>query len=225
MFDISFTELLVIGAVALVVIGPERLPKVARTIGHLLGRAQRYVSDVKSDIRREMELDELKKFKEQMDDAASSFKSSMRDAENQFRQPLDQFHDEVSKLAADATAMPGTTPAGSTAPDATEHGTVPLAIAETPNHAVQAPATAAHAAPPAVAPAPTVAPAVATTTAAPAATTPAPALDAAPASSTPAAANATVTVPSAPAKPVANATATAPAPANSPSAPPPGSVP
>ena len=63
MFDVSFSELIVIGIVALVVIGPERLPKVARTAGHLMGRLQRYVNDVKSDISREMQLDELKKLK------------------------------------------------------------------------------------------------------------------------------------------------------------------
>ena len=61
MFDIGFSELAAIGVVALIVIGPERLPKVARTAGHLLGRLQRYVSTVKADISREMELDELKK--------------------------------------------------------------------------------------------------------------------------------------------------------------------
>lgn len=61
MFDMGFSELLVIGVVALIVIGPERLPKVARTAGHLLGRLQRYVGTVKSEISREMELDELKK--------------------------------------------------------------------------------------------------------------------------------------------------------------------
>ena len=58
MFDIGFSELLVIAVVALIVIGPERLPKVARTVGHLIGRMQRYVNDVKADISREMELDE-----------------------------------------------------------------------------------------------------------------------------------------------------------------------
>ena len=68
MFDVSLTELMVIGVVALIVIGPERLPKVARTVGHLLGRAQRYVNDVKSDIQREIELDELRKFKSEMED-------------------------------------------------------------------------------------------------------------------------------------------------------------
>ena len=61
MFDIGFTELIVIGVVALIVIGPERLPKVARTAGHLYGRMQRYVSSVKSDISREMQTDELRK--------------------------------------------------------------------------------------------------------------------------------------------------------------------
>ena len=59
MLDIGWSELLLIGVVALIVIGPERLPKVARTIGHLVGRAQRYVSDVKTDIQREMDLGDL----------------------------------------------------------------------------------------------------------------------------------------------------------------------
>ncbi len=66
MFDVGFSELIVIGLVALVVIGPQRLPAVARTVGHLLGRLQRYVGDVKSDISREMQLDELKKLLEQV---------------------------------------------------------------------------------------------------------------------------------------------------------------
>jgi len=63
MFDIAFSELLVIGVVALVVIGPERLPRVARTLGHLFGRLQRYVTQVKSDINREMDLAEFKRMK------------------------------------------------------------------------------------------------------------------------------------------------------------------
>ena len=72
MFDIGFSELLVIGVVALVVIGPERLPRVARTAGHLLGRLQRYVAGVKADIAREMELEELRKFKSDVEDTARS---------------------------------------------------------------------------------------------------------------------------------------------------------
>jgi sec-independent protein translocase protein TatB len=77
MFDIGFTELLVIGLVALVVIGPEKLPRVARTLGHLAGRLQRYVSDVKADINREIELDELKKMRDSMQQAATSFETSV----------------------------------------------------------------------------------------------------------------------------------------------------
>src|SRR3979411_383182 len=79
MFDIGFSELLVIGVVALIVIGPERLPRVARTLGHLYGRMQRYVSDVKADINREMELDELRKFKDQFQEAAQSVEHSIKD--------------------------------------------------------------------------------------------------------------------------------------------------
>ena len=78
MFDIGFSELLVIGVVALVVIGPERLPKVARTLGHLLGRAQRYVNDVKSDINREMQLDELKKLQSEVTASARALEDSVR---------------------------------------------------------------------------------------------------------------------------------------------------
>lgn len=77
MFDVSLTELMVIGVVALIVIGPERLPRVARTAGILLGRLQRYVSDVKTDIRREMQLDELKKMQQQMTEQVRNIESSV----------------------------------------------------------------------------------------------------------------------------------------------------
>src|SRR5574342_814292 len=78
MFDIGFSELLVIGVVALIVIGPEKLPRVARTLGHLAGRLQRYVADVKADISREVEMDELKKMRESVEQAATSFESSVQ---------------------------------------------------------------------------------------------------------------------------------------------------
>jgi len=77
MFDIGFSELLVIGVVALIVIGPEKLPRLARTLGHLAGKLQRYVSDVKADINREVELDELKKMRDSMQQAASDFQGSV----------------------------------------------------------------------------------------------------------------------------------------------------
>ena len=78
MFDIGFSELLVIGVVALIVIGPEKLPRMARTVGHLAGRLQRYVSDVKADINREIELEELRKMRDSMQQAASNFESSVQ---------------------------------------------------------------------------------------------------------------------------------------------------
>lgn len=78
MFDLGFSELILIAVVTLVVVGPERLPKVARTAGHLLGRLQRYVSDVKSDIQREMQLEELKKLQQQVEQQARELETSMR---------------------------------------------------------------------------------------------------------------------------------------------------
>lgn len=91
MFDIAFSELLIIAVVALIVVGPERLPRVARTLGHLLGRLQRYVGQVKTDISREMELDELRKLKGSMEDAA-------RGLEQSFQQEARQAESEVRKM-------------------------------------------------------------------------------------------------------------------------------
>jgi sec-independent protein translocase protein TatB len=95
MFDISFFELVVIAVVALIVIGPERLPTVARTLGHLFGRMQRYVNDVKADISREMELDELKKLQSSMEDAARS----MRDSVESVHREVVETESELNKLA------------------------------------------------------------------------------------------------------------------------------
>ncbi|MGH8849798.1 MAG: Sec-independent protein translocase protein TatB [Casimicrobiaceae bacterium] len=80
MFDIAFSEIVVIAVVALIVIGPERLPKVARTLGHMFGRLQRYVNEVKADISREMELDELRKLRTEVQSAAQAFESSINKA-------------------------------------------------------------------------------------------------------------------------------------------------
>jgi len=77
MFDIGFSELLVIGVVALIVIGPEKLPRMARTIGHLAGRLQRYVADVKADINREIEIEELRKMRDSMQKSATEMESSV----------------------------------------------------------------------------------------------------------------------------------------------------
>jgi sec-independent protein translocase protein TatB len=101
MFDVSFSELLLIGVIALVVIGPERLPKVARTIGHLVGRAQRYVNEVKTDIQREIAVDEFSSLKGQMEDAANTVKASINDATNSLRKPVEEAQ-EALKDAADS---------------------------------------------------------------------------------------------------------------------------
>jgi len=105
MFDIGFSELMVIAVVALIVIGPERLPKVARTLGHLFGRMQRYVNDVKADISREMELDELKKLQSTMQDAARSFEQSVTSGVNSAEA-------EIQKIAQEAnpTSLPPPAP-------------------------------------------------------------------------------------------------------------------
>ena len=78
MIDFGFDKIALIGAVALIVIGPEKLPRVARTVGHLLGKAQRYVADVKAEVNRSIELDELKKMKTEFEDAARNVESSVR---------------------------------------------------------------------------------------------------------------------------------------------------
>ncbi len=105
MFDIAFSELVIIALVALIVVGPERLPKVARTLGHLFGRLQRYVSQVKTDISREMELDELRKLKGSMEDAA-------RGLERGFQQEVRSAEGEVRKLEQDLSAGAEPTPVG-----------------------------------------------------------------------------------------------------------------
>ena len=108
MFDIGFSELIVIGIVALLVIGPERLPKVARTVGLLLGRAQRYVSDVKSDINREMQLDELKKLQSQVVESAREMESSVRQefdaARSTLESPVQAAVAELEATAQSASA-------------------------------------------------------------------------------------------------------------------------
>ena len=106
MFDVGFSELMVIAVVALIVIGPERLPRVARTLGHLFGRLQRYVNDVKADINREIELEELRKFKTTFEDAARGFEGSVNTT-------VSSVQSEVAKTEGELNAM---TQAGESAP-------------------------------------------------------------------------------------------------------------
>ena len=120
MFDVGFSEMLVIGIVALLVIGPEKLPSVARTVGALLGRMQRYVNDVKADINREIELDEFKKLQTTVQDAARSIETSVSDTMSTFQTQAD----ELNKIAAgDIAGLTETKPADTQSADAAPSGT------------------------------------------------------------------------------------------------------
>jgi sec-independent protein translocase protein TatB len=79
MLDLGLTKMALIGVVALVVLGPERLPRVARTAGALFGRAQRYINDVKAEVTREIELDELRRMKTEFESAAQNVETSIHD--------------------------------------------------------------------------------------------------------------------------------------------------
>jgi len=109
-FDIAFSEIVVIAVVALVVIGPERLPKVAKTLGHMFGRLQRYVNDVKADINRELELDELRKLQSEVQTAARDLESSMtnaaREVEGGVRSVETQLNEAGSPSAASSDGVP-----------------------------------------------------------------------------------------------------------------------
>ena len=84
MIDLGISKMALIGAVALIVIGPEKLPRVARTVGTLLGKAQRYVADVKAEVNRSMALDELKKMRENVESAARDVESSIQTQASDF---------------------------------------------------------------------------------------------------------------------------------------------
>ena len=115
MFDIGFTELLVIGVVALIVIGPERLPKVARTAGHLYGRMQRYVSSVKSDISHEIQLDEMRRvgqsFKESVESVSSDVQQQATVVDDYIRSEVDNVNKVVASMAVTEGERPVTEPA------------------------------------------------------------------------------------------------------------------
>jgi sec-independent protein translocase protein TatB len=101
MFDVGFSELIVIALVALIVIGPERLPRVARTLGALLGRAQRYVNDVKADIQREVDLDELKNIQSTFQDAAKSVEQSVSQVSQELHTAGESLNQSVAGTAGD----------------------------------------------------------------------------------------------------------------------------
>jgi sec-independent protein translocase protein TatB len=133
MFDIGFSEIVVIGLVALIVIGPERLPKVARTLGHMFGRLQRYVNEVKGDINREIELDELRKLQTQVQSAARDIEQSVTHAAREVETGVRSVETQLNEAAASVTsdAPSGTPPAAAATPPAQ----APAAAASPPQQA------------------------------------------------------------------------------------------
>src|ERR671926_1985362 len=98
MIDFGFDKIALIGAVALIVIGPEKLPRVARTVGHLIGKAQRYVADVKAEVNRSIELEDLKKMKTEFEDAARNVESSVS-------RTIHETSSELNKTWSEATTF------------------------------------------------------------------------------------------------------------------------
>ena len=146
MFDVGFSELMVIGIVALLVLGPERLPKVARTTGHLLGRLQRYVSDVKSDISREMQLDELKRLQEEARQSAISLESTVRNEmagiEKGVSSSLQSASSAVADLENSIKAPVDESPVASSLDHDAASAQLDRQLAEADTHAGPAPAVA-----------------------------------------------------------------------------------
>ncbi len=155
MFDIAFSELLIIGIVALVVIGPERLPKVARTAGQWMGKLNRYVSQVKQDIDRDMKLDELRKMQQDMKDTAQRYEIMAKDGARVAEETVEEGASRISKVmqamsatdggltmkewdkvkeeeAAKTAALPEEPAALTDAPSATESSQAPAAIESVP---------------------------------------------------------------------------------------------
>jgi sec-independent protein translocase protein TatB len=102
MFELSFGKMMIIAVVALIVLGPEKLPKVARTIGHLLGRARTYANTVKQDIDREMQMDELRKLQQQAQEAARSFETAVSDAGRSVEQEASSMQNSMNASLAQA---------------------------------------------------------------------------------------------------------------------------
>jgi sec-independent protein translocase protein TatB len=129
MFDIGFIELVVIGVVALIVLGPERLPRVARTAGHLFGRFQRYVTTVKADIQREMDAAELAKLKTEVQDAAKAFEQSVNQEVNTAQTEMRSLEQSLSETAGASSSAGGADhvePATHSGPQAEHAETAPL---------------------------------------------------------------------------------------------------
>jgi len=110
MIDFGFDKIALISAVALIVIGPEKLPRVARTVGTLLGKAQRYVADVKAEVNRSIELEELKKMKTEFEDAARNVEQTVSSEVQQTTADLNAAWQSSNDLPANSGQHVGSTP-------------------------------------------------------------------------------------------------------------------
>lgn len=148
MFDIGFSELLVIGVVALIVLGPERLPKVARTAGHLFGRLQRYVADVKAEVKREMHNEEIMQLQttfQEAKEAMAGVEQSIKQEAAQTEHILKSIPEAASVSSLEfveepkAVEVTRAAPAAAPAPEAepTPQLELPLPLEEPPLHATE----------------------------------------------------------------------------------------
>ncbi|MGA3250294.1 MAG: Sec-independent protein translocase protein TatB [Paraburkholderia sp.] len=130
MLDLGLTKMALIGVVALVVLGPERLPRVARTAGALFGRAQRYINDVKSEVTREIELDELRRMKTEFETAASNVESTVHDNLRKHESELNEAWNSGSSVSPSIAggALEGAAAGGSTS-SSTSWSSTPAAAA------------------------------------------------------------------------------------------------
>ncbi|KVU71510.1 preprotein translocase [Burkholderia ubonensis] len=113
MLDLGLSKMALIGVVALVVLGPERLPRVARTAGALFGRAQRYINDVKAEVSREIELDALRTMKSDFETAARNVETTIHDNLREHEQDLNAAWHSAVGGATDAVDQAGTSGSGS----------------------------------------------------------------------------------------------------------------
>lgn len=138
MFDLSMGEIGLIAVVALVVIGPDKLPAVAKTAGTLMGKAQRFVNQVKNDIDREVELSELKKIQEDARKMASSIEEDLKNTQNAIQKEVDAVNESASKLGSELKAQSDQVSndlrdswASSVAPKSADSASATTAVADT----------------------------------------------------------------------------------------------
>lgn len=154
MFELSFGKMMIIAIVALIVLGPEKLPRVARTLGHLLGRARSYANQVKQDIDREMQMDELRKLQQQAQEAARSFETAVNDAGRSVESEAAKLQSGVSQSVTDAEALARAAGNSIAAPvaDAASSAQADLRALETSIAEQAQQSSAAAAAPPVISP-------------------------------------------------------------------------